>query len=86
MASVLSTGSMGRPEGMGARAEARMVVRSRLASVSLVLVLLAVSAFAVWSSRSTSVAASAVDVAQTLSGHYTRAQLAIASPQSADRL
>ena len=55
----------------------RLAARSRIASGALVLVLLAVSVFAVWSSQATSIAASRAAAASDLSDHYAQAASAI---------
>jgi len=62
-----------RPHGL----DGRVARRSRLASVGLVLVLLAVSVFAVWSSVATSAAASRAVAASGLSDDYARAASAL---------
>ncbi len=63
----------------------RVARRSRVASVALVLVLLAVSMFAVWSSHATSVAAGQVVAASGLSDDYARAATAVAAEESLER-
>jgi diguanylate cyclase len=57
--------------------DGRMAWRSRVASVGLVLVLLAVSLFAVWSSVATSAAVSRAAAASGLSDDYARAASAL---------
>ena len=59
-----------------------MAWRSRVASVGLVLVLLAVSSFAVWSSVATSDAASRAVAASGLSDDYARAASALNAEES----
>ena len=63
----------------------RMARRSRIASVVLVLVLLAVSVFAVWSSLATSIAASGAVAASDLSDEYARATSAVLAEESLER-
>jgi diguanylate cyclase (GGDEF)-like protein len=65
--------------------DGRIALRSRLASIGLVLVLLGVSAFAVWSSQATSAAAHGADVASTLADNYAQAASAVASEESLER-
>ena len=63
----------------------RMARRSRIASVVLVLVLLAVSVFAVWSSLATSGAARGAVAASDLSDDYARAASAVSAEESLER-
>ncbi|MEP7368240.1 MAG: bifunctional diguanylate cyclase/phosphodiesterase, partial [Dermatophilaceae bacterium] len=63
----------------------RLAVRSRAASVVLVLVLLAVSVFAVWTSQATSYAASRAVAASHLSDHFAEAATAVAAEESWER-
>ena len=63
----------------------RLARRSRIASGALVLVLLAVSVFAVWSSQATSIAASRAVTANALSDRYTQAVSAVAAEESLER-
>jgi diguanylate cyclase (GGDEF)-like protein len=60
----------------------RLARRSRIASGALVLVLLAVSVFAVWSSQATSIAASRAVATNTMSDSYTQAASALAAEES----
>jgi len=59
--------------------------RSRVASGALVLVLLAVSVFAVWSSQATSIAASRAVAANDLAGYFAQAASAAAAEESLER-
>jgi diguanylate cyclase (GGDEF)-like protein len=70
---------------LGRGSDGRIARRSRLASWALVLVLLGVSAFAIWSSQVTAAAARAAVVATTLSDDYSRAESAVAAAQSLER-
>jgi diguanylate cyclase (GGDEF)-like protein len=63
----------------------RLAARSRIASGALVLVLLAVSVFAVWSSQATSIAASRAGAANHLSDHYAEVSSAMAAEESLER-
>jgi diguanylate cyclase (GGDEF)-like protein len=63
----------------------RLARRSRIASGVLVLVLLAVSVFAVWSSQATSIAASRAVAANVLSNSYSQAASAVAAEESLER-
>lgn len=63
----------------------RLARRSRIASGALVLVLLAVSVFAVWSSQATSIAASRAVAANHLSDDYAQAASAVAAEESLER-
>src|ERR1035437_7036869 len=63
----------------------RLARRSRIASSLLVLVLLAVSVFAVWSSQATSIVASRAVAANVLSDRYTQAASAVAAEESLER-
>lgn len=62
-----------------------IALRSRLASVGLVLVLLGVSAFAVWSSQATAAAARGVALASTVADDYAQAASAVAAEESLER-
>jgi diguanylate cyclase (GGDEF)-like protein len=68
-----------------ASSDHRIALRSRLASVGLVLTLLGVTAFAVWSSQATSAAARRAGVASTLADSYAQAASAVASEESLER-
>jgi diguanylate cyclase len=70
---------------VAAGSESRMALRSRRASVGLVLVLLGVSAFSVVSTQFASAAAREADVASTLSDHYAQAARAVAAEESLER-
>jgi len=63
----------------------RLAGRSRIASGALVLVLLAVSVFAVWSSQATSIAASRAVAANDLSDRYAQASSAVGAEESLER-
>jgi diguanylate cyclase len=63
----------------------RIALRSRLASIGLVLVMFGVSAFAVWTSQATSAAARSADVASTLADSYAQAATAVAAEESQER-
>src|SRR5450756_2267476 len=63
----------------------RTARRSRLASFGLVLILLGVSVFAVWSSQATSRAARAASLASRLSDDYADAATAVAAEESLER-
>jgi len=63
----------------------RLAWRNRFASGALVLVLLAVSMFAVWTSQATSSAASRAVDANHLSDHYVQASSTVASEESLER-
>ena len=67
------------------KSDQRLARRSRIASGLLVLVLLAVSVFAVWSSQATRVAASRAGAANALSDSYTTAASAVAAEESLER-
>src|SRR5665648_715719 len=67
-----------RPHGL----DGRMAWRSRVASVGLVLVLLGVGVFAVWSSVATSVAASRAVAASGLSDDYAQAASAVRTEET----
>jgi diguanylate cyclase (GGDEF)-like protein len=76
----------GAPAGLRLReSDERLARRSRVASGVLVLVLLAVSVFAVWSSQATSIAASRAVAANALSDRYTQAASAVAAEESLER-
>ncbi len=66
-------------------AEVRVGRRSRLASIALVVVLLAVSAFAVWSSQATSAAVDRAVSASLLSDDYSEAASAVGAEESLER-
>jgi len=66
-------------------ADCRVARRSRLASGALVLVLLAVSAFAIWSSQATSQAAARAGTASGLSDAYAEAANAVGGEESLER-
>lgn len=80
-------GAAVKPESgpVKASSDGRMALRSRLASIGLLLVLFLVSAFAVWSSQATSAAARGADVASTLADDYAQAASAVASEESLER-
>ncbi|MEO8556518.1 MAG: EAL domain-containing protein [Actinomycetota bacterium] len=63
----------------------RVARRSRIASVVLALVLLAISVFAVWSSLVTSNAATGAVAANNLSDHYAQAARAVLAEESLER-
>src|SRR5664280_1909894 len=63
----------------------RTARRGRLASFGLVLILLGVSVFAVWSSQATSRAARAASLASRLSDDYADAATAVAAEESLER-
>ncbi|MEY2400568.1 MAG: hypothetical protein QOJ08_679 [Ilumatobacteraceae bacterium] len=65
--------------------DGRVARRSRVASVALVLVLLGVSVFAVWTSRATSVAAQRAVAASSLSDDYAVAATSVAAEESLER-
>jgi diguanylate cyclase len=67
------------------RSDRRVTRRSRAASVGLVLVLLAVSIFALWSSYATSSAAGRAVAANRLSDDYADAASAVAAEESLGR-
>ena len=67
-----------RPDGRNER-------RNRIAGIGLVLLLLGVSAFAVWSSTTTSRAAERATSANELSDAYDRAATAVSSEESLER-
>ena len=66
-------------------ADGRVALRSRLAGAALVLVLLAVSAFAVWSSEATSQASARAVTASRLSDDYAEAANAVGGEESQER-
>lgn len=66
-------------------ADVRTARRSRVASLVLVLVLLGVALFAVWSSQSTSSAARSADLASKLSDYYDQADRAVTAEESLER-
>ena len=70
---------------VGHDADDRIARRSRVAGIGLVLILLAVSAFAIWSSQATANAADRAAVASRLSHSYDRAAAALSSEQSLER-
>jgi GGDEF domain-containing protein len=59
--------------------------RSRMASGALMLVLLAVSVFAVWTSQATGIAASRAVAASAVSDDYARAASAVSAEESLER-
>jgi diguanylate cyclase (GGDEF)-like protein len=65
--------------------DGRVARRSRLAGVALVVVLLGVSVFALWSSQATSTAAARAISASALSDDYDRAATAVAAEESLER-
>ena len=69
----------------GHDADDRNARRSRVAGLGLVLVLLAVSTFAIWSSQATAVAADRAASANRLSHGYNRAAAALSSEESLER-
>ena len=69
----------------GHDADDRIARRSRVAGIGLVLILLTVSAFAIWSSQATADAADRAAMASRLSHGYDRAAAALASEQSLER-
>lgn len=62
--------------------DGRVARRSRLAGGALVLVLLAVSAFAIWSSQATSQASARAVIANRLSDDYAKAANAVGGEES----
>jgi diguanylate cyclase len=68
-----------------ARSDLRLFHRSRLAGLAMVLVLLAVSAFAVWSSQDTGEAATRAAAASRISDDYAEASSAISAEESLER-
>jgi diguanylate cyclase (GGDEF)-like protein len=70
-----------RPHGL----DERVARRSRMASGALMLVLLAVSVFAVWSSQATGIAASRAVAASAVSDDYARAASAVSAEESLER-
>ena len=74
------------PAGTGrTSSDARIALRSRLASIGLVLILFGVSAFAAWSSYATSAAAHRAATASTLADDYAQAATAVALEESLER-
>jgi len=65
--------------------DGRIALRSQLASGGLVLVLLGITAFAIWSSQVALAAARSAAVASTLSDNYTEAARAVAEEESLER-
>ncbi|HST66744.1 MAG TPA: hypothetical protein VLM05_16275, partial [Mycobacteriales bacterium] len=65
--------------------DGRVARRSRLATAALALVLLGVSAFALWSSQATTTAANRAISASALSDDYDRAATAVAGEESLER-
>jgi len=63
----------------------RLSGRSRVATGALVLVLLAISVFAVWTSQETSIAASRAVAANNRSDDYAQATSAVAAEESLER-
>ncbi|HZV26290.1 MAG TPA: diguanylate cyclase [Acidothermaceae bacterium] len=66
-------------------ADRRITQRGRLAALGIVLILLGVSGFAVWSSHATAVAARNAALANRLSDAYVRADSAVAAEESLER-
>lgn len=75
------------PEFLAAQsnADVRTARRSRVASFVLVLVLLGIALFAIWSSHSTSSAARSADLASKLSDYYDQADRAVTAEESLER-
>jgi diguanylate cyclase (GGDEF)-like protein len=76
------------PAARGMREHAwdeRLAVRNRIARAALVLVLLAVSVFVVWSSQATSNAATRAATANHLSDLYAQAAVAVNAQESLER-
>ncbi|HEV7964778.1 MAG TPA: hypothetical protein VGP57_19705, partial [Actinoplanes sp.] len=63
----------------------RLARRSRVAGLGVVVVLLGVSLFAVWSSQATARAAALAAAASRLSDDYARAATAVAAEESLER-
>jgi diguanylate cyclase len=74
-----------RDEAPSSRPDGQVARRSRIAGTALVLVLLGVSVFAVWSSQATGAAASRAVSANALSDDYDRAATAVAGEESLER-
>ncbi|MEP6797878.1 MAG: diguanylate cyclase, partial [Lapillicoccus sp.] len=70
---------------VGSRVGGRVAVLSRLASVGLVVILVLISTFGLWSSRVSADAAQAASLANTLTGHYSDASFAVAAEESLER-
>jgi len=68
-----------------ASSDGRIALRSQLASFGLVLVLLGITSFAIWSSQVALAAARSAAVASTLSDNYTDAAHAVAGEESLER-
>ena len=83
-ASQAATGRAGRAVAR-TRSDVQAARRSQVASVGLVLVLLAVSVFAVVESQLTAAAAEQAVVASTVSDDYWRAATAVAAEESLER-
>ena len=66
-------------------ADGRVGRRSRVASAALVLILLGVSVFAVWTSQATNVAAERAVKASALSDDFADAATAVAAEESLER-
>ncbi|HEY8719053.1 putative bifunctional diguanylate cyclase/phosphodiesterase [Pengzhenrongella sp.] len=85
----MTANSLGRP-ARAARAsgdtDLLVATRSGRAGVCIVVVLLAVSAFAVWSSQATGIAAERAVRASTISDDYARAAMAVIEEESLARL
>ena len=79
-----ATGRAGRTAA-STRSDVRAARRSQVASVGLVLVLLAVSVFAVVESQLTATAAEQAVAASTVSEDYWRAATAVAAEESLER-
>ncbi len=73
------------PTGLRVGTDLRVARRSRLAGAGLVLVLLAVSLFAVWSSQATSQASARAVMASGLSDDYADAASAVGGEESLER-
>jgi diguanylate cyclase (GGDEF)-like protein len=74
-----------RDSGVRARSDGGIALRSRMASIGLVLVLSAVSVFAIWSSQAISAAARGAEVASTVADDYAQAASAVAAEESLER-
>jgi diguanylate cyclase len=78
-------GPAARARGASSGADGRVGRRSRVASVALVLILLGVSVFAVWTSQATNVAAERAVKASALSDDFADAATAVAAEESLER-
>jgi diguanylate cyclase (GGDEF)-like protein/PAS domain S-box-containing protein len=63
----------------------RVTLRGRFAGLGIVVILLGVSVFAVWSSRATAAAAHTASMASRLSDDYASAESAVAAEESLER-